>query len=110
MSQHLSVTLSPETRQQLLAITRKGNAPARVQNRARILLLADKSPNEPKTQEQIAQMLSVCRATVGKARQSPLGALLSFVAVLFKKGTNRLYTKSLDRAKPRKSRELWKRS
>ena len=66
MSQHLSVTLSPETRQQLLDLTHKGNAPARVQNRARILLLADKDQDEPKTQEQIAQALSVCRPTISR--------------------------------------------
>jgi len=70
MSQHLAVTLSPETRQQLLDLTRKGNAPARVQTRARILLFADKSQDEPKTQEQIAQALSVCRPTVGKTCRS----------------------------------------
>ena len=70
MSQHLAVTLSPETRQQLLDMTRKGNAPARVQNRARILLLADKNQETPKTQEQIAQALSVCHPTVGKICRS----------------------------------------
>ena len=70
MSQHLAVTLSPETRQQLLDMTRKGNPPARVQNRARILLLADKNQQTPKTQEQIAQALSVCRPTVGNICRS----------------------------------------
>lgn len=66
MSQHLIATLLPETRQQLLDLTRKGSATARVQTRARILLLADKSQDEPKTQEQIAQLLFVCCPTVGR--------------------------------------------
>lgn len=66
MSQHLSVTLSLKTRQHLLDFTRKGNAPARVQNRARILLLADKSQDEPKTQEQIAQSLLISRPTISR--------------------------------------------
>lgn len=67
MSQHLSVTLSPETRQQLLDLTRKGNTPARVQTRARILLLSDKSQqNESKTQEQIAQSVLVSRPTISR--------------------------------------------
>jgi len=66
MSQYLAVTLSPEARHYLLDFTRKGNASARVPNRARILLLADKSQDKPKTQEQIAQSLLVSRPTISR--------------------------------------------
>lgn len=66
MSQHLSVTLTTEQRQQLTDLTRKGNAAARVQTRARILLLADKSQKEPQTQKQISQALGVSRPTISK--------------------------------------------
>jgi len=66
MSQHLIVRLSTEIRQQLLDMTRKGSTPARVQNRARILLCADKGQDCAKTQEQISQALQVSRPTVSK--------------------------------------------
>ena len=62
MSQHLSVALTNEQRQQLTNLTRKGNAPAR----ARILLLADKNQKQPNTQEQISHCLSVSRPTISK--------------------------------------------
>ena len=66
MSQHVSVTLADEQRQQLTALIRKGTAPARVQTRARVLLLADKSQTEPKTHEQISNALRISRPTISK--------------------------------------------
>jgi len=66
MSQHLHVTLTGAQRQHLTRLTRSGNAPARVQNRARILLLADKSQPTRKTHEQISQALQVSPATVSQ--------------------------------------------
>jgi transposase len=64
MSQHLSVTLTDAQREYLARFTRSGVAAARQQIRARILLLADKSPGHGYTQKQIAQALQVCEPTV----------------------------------------------
>lgn len=65
MSQHLSVTLSDDQRALLTNLTRGGNAPARVQTRARILLLSDRSQGERRTQVQVAQALEISTVTVG---------------------------------------------
>src|SRR5437016_854513 len=77
MSQHLPVALTDAQRQHLDNLIKKGNAPARVQTRARILLLSDRSdcrpgdrpssagqPPPPLTQKQVAQATLVSAATV----------------------------------------------
>jgi len=64
MSQHLTVLLSPEERQYLDSLIRRGTIPARVQTRARILLLADRSQGEQRTQKQIAESILVAVPTV----------------------------------------------
>jgi transposase len=70
MSHHLTVLLSAEQRQHLDNLIRKGNAPARVQTRARILLLSDRSPahrgqeRTPLTQKQVAQATLTSAPTV----------------------------------------------
>lgn len=69
MSKHLRIHLSCDEHQHLDNLIRKGNAPARVQTRARILLLADRSREEPKTDEQIAQALLCSIGTVGNVRR-----------------------------------------
>ena len=66
MSQHLSVHLSDGQRQHLDSLIKKGNAPARVQTRARILLLSDRSQGEQRTQRQIAEAALCCIPTVGQ--------------------------------------------
>jgi hypothetical protein len=71
MSQHLSVHLSDKDRQHLDSLLKKGNAPARVQTRARILLLADrsqghKSQGHKRTGQQIAEAVLCCRLTVSQ--------------------------------------------
>lgn len=66
MSQPLSVRLADAQRQHLDNLIKKGNAPARVQTRARILLLADRSQNEKRTQQQIAEGLLCCTPTVSQ--------------------------------------------
>src|SRR4051794_956877 len=66
MSQHLSVALTDEQHQRLTDLIRKGNSPARVQTRARVLLLADKNQKQPNTQEQISAALGISRPTVSK--------------------------------------------
>lgn len=69
MSKHLRIHLSGDERQHLDTLIRKGNAPARVQTRARILLLAARSQEEPKTDEQIANALLCSIGTVGNVRR-----------------------------------------
>ncbi len=64
MSKPLSVSLTDEDRESLRQLTRSGIAPARVQTRARILLLADRSQGERRSHLQISQALSVCGPTV----------------------------------------------
>lgn len=64
MSQHLSVSLTDEQREHLHKLTRTGNAPARVQTRARILLLADRSQGARNTHRMIEQALSVGGVTI----------------------------------------------
>lgn len=67
MSQHLTVHLTAEQRHHLESLIRKGNAPARVQTRARILLLADRGPHnqgEQRLQKQVAQATLTDVATV----------------------------------------------
>ena len=69
MSQHLSVHLSDKDRQHLDSLIKKGNAPARVQTRARrarILLLADRSQGHKRTGQQIAEAALCCRLTVSQ--------------------------------------------
>ena len=65
MSQHLSVCLTAEQRAALTKQTRSGISSARAQARARILLLADRSQGERRTQKQIAEAVQVCELTVG---------------------------------------------
>lgn len=67
MSQHVTVLLSAEQRQHLENLIKKGNAPARVQTRARILLLSDRSPaprGQAQTQKQVAQATLTSAPTV----------------------------------------------
>ena len=85
MSQHVTVLLSAEQRQHLENLIRKGNAPARVQTRARILLLADRSGAERRTQRQIAEatlvaaptVCQICRRFVLEDMEAALSARLS---------------------------------
>ena len=66
MSQPLSVYLSDAQRQHLDTLITKGISPARVQTRARILLLCDRSQNEKRTQQQVADALLCCPPTVSQ--------------------------------------------
>ena len=59
------VELTEQERGELLGLTRKGKNSARKVKRAHILLLADKG----KTDEEIAEALSVGQATVARIRQ-----------------------------------------
>lgn len=65
MSQHVHVLLNATQRHHLENLIHRGNAPARVQTRARILLLADRSQGQSHTHKQIAQSLLCGSITVG---------------------------------------------
>lgn len=64
MSKPLIVWLTEEQREHLRQRTRSGHAPARVQTRARILLLADRSQGQRRTHQQITQALAVSAVTI----------------------------------------------
>jgi homeodomain-containing protein len=66
MSQHLHVHLYDEQRQHLDNLIRKGNAPARLQTRARILLLSDRSSGQRRSRKAVADAALVCPVTVGR--------------------------------------------
>jgi putative transposase len=65
MSQALHVFLSNEDRSFLDNLIRRGHCSARVLNRARILLLADRSQGEKRTRQHIAEAALCCALTVG---------------------------------------------
>lgn len=70
-AKYYKVTLTPEERQDLLALISKGKAAAYKRTRARILLQADQRPHGPAwTDEQIRQALHVGRMTVERTRQT----------------------------------------
>ncbi len=64
MSQHVTVHLNSDQRQHLASLIKKGNTPARIQNRVRILLLLDRSQGNQLTQKQVAQATLTDTATV----------------------------------------------
>ncbi len=69
MSKHVSLSLCGQEREHLDNLIRKGNAPARVQTRARILLLSDQSQGQCRTEQQIADALLCSPGTVGNVRR-----------------------------------------
>jgi transposase len=64
MSQHLPVHLTDEQRQYLENFIKRGTSPARVQNRARILLLADRNQAMVRNYQQIAEAVLCSTFTV----------------------------------------------
>jgi len=54
MGKHISLYLTKEQREQLDCLIRRGNAPARTQTRARILLLTDRSQGQQRTDQEVA--------------------------------------------------------
>ena len=66
---HIRITLTDEQREKLTRLTRTGDAPARVQTRARILLLSDRSGGAAKTEAQAAEALLCSKNTVGNVRR-----------------------------------------
>jgi len=62
------VKLSEEERSRLKGLLRRGAAPARMQARARILLLADRSRGERRTDEQVAAAVVTSVMTTKRTR------------------------------------------
>ncbi len=83
MSKHRTLSLTHEQRQHLDNLIRSGNAPARTQTRARILLHSDRSQGQERTDQQVAQALRVHPVTVVRTRKAFLDAGMD--AALFDK-------------------------
>ena len=64
MSKHIPLYLTPQQRAERDQIIKSGNAPARVQTRARILLLTDRRQGTFRTDAQIAHVLLCTPGTV----------------------------------------------
>jgi len=80
MAKHIPLHLPSEDRSQLHHLISAGNSPARVQTRARILLLADRSEGKTRTHHEIAAALLCAPATAFNVchcyRQEGLNAAL----------------------------------
>ena len=69
MSQHLHVYLNDQQRAHLQSLIRRGTCSARVQTRARILLLSDRSEGgggHKRSREAVAEATLTCAVTVGR--------------------------------------------
>lgn len=66
MSKHLNINLTDEQRQRLDTLIRKGAAPARVQTRARILLLSDRGSGQKRPNKAVAEATLTHPVTVGR--------------------------------------------
>jgi hypothetical protein len=64
MSKHIPLYLTPEQRGELETLIKSGNAPARVQTRARMLLLSDRSQGDFRKDAEIAAVLLCTAGTV----------------------------------------------
>jgi len=74
MSTRSAVKLSEKERAHLKGLLRRGVAPARVQTRARVLLLSDRSRGERRTDEQVAQAVLTSLSTAKRTRWRFLSA------------------------------------
>ena len=70
MSKHRTLSLTDEQREHLDNLIRSGNAPARVQTRARILLHTDRSQGQTRSDKDVAEALRVSSATVMRTRKA----------------------------------------
>ena len=69
MTKHVTVMLTPEQRMHLNQLTRTGTSAARVQTKARILLLVDRSQGAQRPDAAVAAALGVSRPTIIRTRQ-----------------------------------------
>ena len=96
MSKQPNLTLSVEQRAELEQLIHSGNAPARTQTRARILLLSDRRPGEWQSAPKVAAALLVHANTVRNVRRRFMAAGL----------TAALYDKARPGAQPKRTGEV----
>ncbi len=97
MNKKYVVKLTEDERERLLRLLRSGTAPARMLNRARILLKADarEGPDASSwTDERVAEALDTSVATVGRVRKRL--CLQGLDAALERSLPDRVYERSLD--------------
>ena len=69
MRKKYRVVLSGDEREELKSLVSRGKCAARKQTRARVLLMCDESAGERRTDTEVADALSVGRATVERVRR-----------------------------------------
>ena len=69
MGKHLRIELIEDERAELKQLTHAGNAPARKQTRARILLLSDRSHGQKRTDQEVADAVLCSTSTVRSIRR-----------------------------------------
>lgn len=69
MGKHTHIELTAEQRSELEQLIRTGNAPARSNTRARILLLSDRSQGQKRTDQDVADAALCSKSTVGNVRR-----------------------------------------
>lgn len=69
MGKQIALYLITEQLNELDGLIRHGNAPARTQTRARILLLTDRSQGQKRTDEEVAKAVLCSKGTVGNVRR-----------------------------------------
>ena len=69
MGKHRTVELSKDQRQELEKLINRGQAPARSQSRARILLLLDRSQGQKRLDRDVAEAVMCSRSRVVDVRQ-----------------------------------------
>jgi len=69
MGKHTHVELTEEQRTELEQLIRTGNALARTNTRARILLLSDRSQGQKRTDQEVAEAVLCSKSTVGNVRR-----------------------------------------
>lgn len=84
MGKHTHVALTQEQRTELEQLIRSGNAPARTNTRARILLLSDRSQSQKRTDQEVADAVMCSQSTVINIRRRYLAGGLQ--AALYDKG------------------------
>jgi len=84
MGKHTHIQLTNEQRTELEQLIRTGNAPARTNTRARILLLSDRSQGQKRTDREVAEAALCCQKTVINVRRRFLASGLQ--AALYDKG------------------------
>lgn len=96
MSKHQHIELTEDQRHELEQLIHAGNAAARIQTRARILLLSDRSQGQKRTDHAVAEAVLCSLSTVGNIRRRFLAGGLA----------NALYDKGWPGAAPKFTGEV----